>query len=312
MAADNAAPVSTVLMLPDEKELRLGRKTTILEASLDSGVPHVHVCGGKARCSTCRVVVVSGLDRCSPRQGAEEKMAGRLNFGPQVRLACQTTVTGDVTVRRTVLDTLDIQLSNQLTPGLRLGSVGEEKNLAILFADIGDYTSFAESLPAYEVIHALRRYFITMGRVIDAHGGRINDYVGDGIMALFGVDDTPDPVYRAVRAGLEMLWEVDSLNPYLQAMYRRTFRIRIGIHYGPVVIGMIGMADMEKMAVIGDAVNVAEKIEDANKQTGTSMLVSDAALREVFGRVRIRETFREVALKGKRTRFTLHDISEIL
>ncbi len=309
MAGDS---VNTIFMLPDEKEMKATGKTTILEASLDSGIPHVHVCGGKARCSTCRVVVVSGLDRCSPRQGAEEKIAGRLNFGPQVRLACQTTVSGDVTVRRTVLDTLDIQLSNQIGPGLKLGSVGEEKNLAILFADIGDYTSFAESLPAYDVIHALRRYFITMGRVIDAHGGRINDYVGDGIMALFGIDDRPEPVFRAVRAGLEMLWEVDSLNPYLQAMYRRKFRVRIGIHYGPVVIGTIGMANMEKMAVIGDTVNVAQRIEDANKQTGTSMLVSDAAVREIFGRARIRETFRDVALKGKRTRFTLHEISEIL
>jgi len=309
MAGDS---VNTIFMLPDEKEMKAGGKTTILEASLDSGIPHVHVCGGKARCSTCRVVVVSGLDRCSTRQGAEEKIADKLNFGPHVRLACQTTVSGDVTVRRMVLDTLDIQLSNQIGPGLKLGSVGEEKNLAILFADIGDYTSFAESLPAYDVIHALRRYFITMGRVIDAHGGRINDYVGDGIMALFGIDDRPDPVYSAVRAGLEMLWEVDSLNPYLQAMYRRKFRIRIGIHYGPVVVGTIGMADMEKMAVIGDAVNVAERIEDANKQTGTSMLVSDTAVREVFGRVRIRETFSDVALKGKRSRFTLHEISEIL
>ncbi len=304
--------MNRIFMLPDEKEMEASGKTTILEVSLDSGIPHVHVCGGKARCSTCRVVVVSGLDRCSPRQGAEEKLAGRLNFGPHVRLACQTTVSGDVTVRRTVLDTLDIQLSNQTGPGLKLGSVGEEKHLAILFADIGDYTSFAESLPAYDVIHALRRYFITMGRVIDAHGGRINDYVGDGIMALFGIDDAPDPVYRAIRAGLEMLWEVDSLNPYLQAMYRRTFRVRIGIHYGPVVIGTIGMADMEKMAVIGDAVNVAERIEDANKQTGTSMLVSDAALREVFGRVRTRESFRDVSLRGKRARFTLHEVSEVL
>lgn len=302
---------NTILMLPDEKEMKASGQRTILEASLDSGIPHVHVCGGKARCSTCRVVVMAGLEHCSPRQGAEEKIAAKLNFGPHVRLACQTTVSGDMTVRRTVLDTLDIQLSNQLGPGLKLGSLGEEKHLAILFADIGDYTAFAESLPAYDVIHALRRYFSTMGRVIDSHGGRINDYVGDGIMALFGVDDRPDPVYRAIRAGLEMLWEVDSLNPYLQAMYRRKFRIRIGIHYGPVVIGSIGMAGMEKLAVVGDPVNVAERIEDANKQTGTSMLVSEAALREVFGRVRVRETFNDVALKGKRARFTLHAVSEL-
>ena len=73
-----------------------------------------------------------------------------------------------------------------------------EKDLAILFADIGDYTSFAESLPAYDVIHALRRYFITMGKVIDTHGGKINDYVGDGIMALF-----PGGAADAARAAVE-------------------------------------------------------------------------------------------------------------
>jgi len=302
----------TVFMLPDEKDLRVTGGMTILEASLNSGIPHVNVCGGKARCSTCRVVVISGLEHCSPRTASEEKLARKLSFGPQVRLACQTRVGGDAAVKRTVLDTLDIELANQLGTGLKLGSVGEERSLAVLFADIGDYTSFAEALPAYDVVHALRRYFFTMGNVIDRNGGKINDFVGDGIMALFGLDGRSDPVYPAVRAGLEMLREVDNLNPYLNALYKRSFRVRIGIHYGTVVVGTIGVANMEKTAVIGDPVNVAEKIEDANKQTGTSMLLSDAALREVFGRVRVKETFRDVSLKGKRTRFTLHEISGLV
>lgn len=302
----------TIFLLPDEKEVRAPEGMTILEASLSSGINHAHVCGGKARCSTCRVVVITGLEHCAPRQGAEEKLAAKLDFGPSVRLACQTTVSGDVVVKRTVLDTLDIQLSNQLGTGPRLGSVGEERNLAIMFADIGEYTSFAEALPAYDVVHALRRYFYTMGRVIDEHGGRINDYIGDGIMALFGIDRHPDPVYRAVKAGLDMLREVEALNPYLQAMYRRSFRVRIGIHYGPVVVGTIGMAGMEKTAVIGDAVNVAERIQEANKQTGSSLLLSDAALREVFGRVRVKQTHPEVSLKGKKGRFTLHEVTELV
>jgi adenylate cyclase len=302
----------TVFMLPDEKELRPPKGMTILEASLNAGVPHVNVCGGKAKCSTCRVVVMSGLENCSPRTAAEDKLAQKLSFGPQVRLACQTRVTGDAVLKRTVLDTLDIELANQLGTGLKLGSVGEEKSLAVLFADIGDYTSFAEALPAYDVVHALRRYFYAMGNVIESNGGRINDYVGDGIMALFGLSGRPDPVYRAVKAGLEMLKEVDNLNPYLNALYKRSFRVRIGIHYGTVVVGTIGIARMEKTAVIGDTVNVAEKIEDANKQTGTSMLLSDAALREVFGRVRVKETFPEVSLKGKRKKFTLHEVSGLV
>src|SRR5689334_17876221 len=145
---------------------------TILQASLRAAIPHAHACGGHARCSTCRVQVVEGLDFCAPRNERERAMAARLHFSPEIRLACQTTVSGDVKLRRLVLDAEDIELTAQPTQVEAPAPVGEEMRLAILFADIRGFTPFAERLLPYDVVHVLNRYYYEVGRAITDQGGR--------------------------------------------------------------------------------------------------------------------------------------------
>src|SRR3954468_10190872 len=92
----------------DGRTAPIGDGETILRASLRAGIPHAHACGGQARCSTCRVQIVEGLDHCLPRNEREDALATRLHFAPEIRLACQTAVIGDVKLRRLVLDAEDI------------------------------------------------------------------------------------------------------------------------------------------------------------------------------------------------------------
>jgi adenylate cyclase len=98
-------------------------------------------------------------------------------------------ITGDVTLRRLILDDVDIKITSQIREGALITDVGEDKELAVLFADIRDFTPFAEALPPYDVIHVLNRFFSQMGRAIAQHGGHIDNYLGDGLMALFGLDN---------------------------------------------------------------------------------------------------------------------------
>jgi adenylate cyclase len=292
---------------PDEREVETEAQETILDTSLRTGVPHTHVCGGKGRCSTCRVKVEVGQEHLSPRNELEHPLAELLCFALEVRLACQTTISGDVRLRRLVLDEEDVVLTDQEREGVTPGSIGEERQVAILIADIREFTSFAEALPAYDVVHALNRYFQAMGKVIVQHGGRIDNYMGDGLLALFGVLDPVGGPLQAVRAGLGMLEAVEALRPYMQAIYERDFRIGLGVHYGQVVIGKLGAPDSQRVTAIGDAVNFASRIEAANKNAGTQFLISEDTYSEVREHVRVGESF-PVTLPGKSGEYTLYEV----
>jgi adenylate cyclase len=301
--------MATVTFLPDIQTIEFAVDETLLAASLRAGLPHAHACGGVARCSTCRVVVEEGVEACGPRNEAEGAMAEKLHFSPEIRLACQTVPHGDMTVRRMVLDEEDARHSARMAAQKRFASVGEDKDIAILFADVRGFTSFTERLPPYDVVYVLNRYFTRMGQAIGAHGGHINNYMGDGLMALFGVSGTPDAPLRAVRAGLAMLNEVDKLKPVFREIYDLEFDIGVGIHYGEVVIGSIGAENQQRLTVIGDAVNFASRIESANKPNGTRLLISQELYESVAPHVRTGRSFPHVAIKGKSGDYALFEIT---
>jgi adenylate cyclase len=292
----------------NEAVIEVDTETPILHASLQHGIPHTHVCGGNARCSTCRVLILDGLDHLCPRNEKEQKMAVRRNFSPNVRLACQTTLTGDVALRRLVLDDEDRWLVDQEVAHAAPRSVGEERLLAILFSDIRDFTAFSEAHLPYDVIHALNRYFSRVGSIIEQHHGQIDNFMGDGIMALFGVDDPANATLNAVGAGLDMLRAVDDMQPYFEAQFKTRLRIGVGIHYGEAVLGAIGTGERRRLTAIGDAVNVASRVESANKEAGTSLLISQRAFQQVGHQV---QSGRQVTLplKGKTGVFQLHEVT---
>jgi adenylate cyclase len=303
-----------IYYLPDNQLVQVDEAETILESSLCAGIPHTHVCGGSARCSTCRVWVSEGLEHCAPRNDAEEVLAQRLRLDPRIRLACQTQVFGDgrLTVRRLALDAEDVELIHRQTSSkTKLSSIGEEKQLAILFADLRGFTSFSEALPPYDVIYVLNRYFSRMGRVVDRYGGMINNYMGDGLMALFGMEHPDRAVEHAVMAGVEMQKAMQRFNAYLNTLYHRQLKIGIGIHYGTVVVGAVGASPQsQRMTAIGDAVNLASRIESANKTLGTTLLISEDTYTQVKDRVSVKQCW-HLEIPGKSGEYALYEISAI-
>lgn len=293
---------------PDAKEIEAGEAEPILFASVRAGIPHAHACGGNARCSTCRVLLTDGLENCAPRNSPEEELASRLHFTPEIRLACQTVVSGDVCLRRLVLDEEDLELANGQTADGSPASVGEEKRIAILFADIRGFTSFSEALPPYDVIYVLNRFFHQMGKVISRHGGVINNYMGDGLMALFGVEDQEDAALDAVRAGLGMLEAVEEMVPYMETVYDTKFQIGVGIHCGEAVVGTVGGADLKRLTAIGDAVNFASRIEAANKEAGTNLLISEDTYELVKEHVLTGKRCSNLTFRGKSGEYVLYEV----
>ena len=292
----------------DNKIVYASPDSTILEAMHKANINHVHVCGGNARCTTCRVYIMDGLSNCLPRNEKEKHLADKLGFPEDIRLACQTKITGNITIRRPVVDDLDIEIVLKQfgdEPGSKLG---QEKHLAILFTDIENYTEFAESLPAYDVVHVLNRYYQIMNEIIVQHKGVISDVAGDGILALFGaIEDSKNPVLGAINAVNDMNAALPRCNKYLNQMYDRSFGIRAGINFGKVIVGNFDTGMMSKISAIGDAVNFASRIETANKDFGTKLLISQSAYEEVQGLVKNHKMYR-ATLKGKSGEYVLHEV----
>ena len=179
-----------------------------------------------------------------------------------------------------------------------------------MFCDIKGFTPFSESLSAYDVIFILNRYFSIMREVIIKNGGEINNYIGDAILAIFGLNETRQQTLRATNAALEMINRMDEFKKYLIKAYGSDFDIRIGIHYGEVIVGSVGYGEDKKLTVIGDAVNIASRIEAINKDAGTRLLVSDDAYNEIRDNVDV-QNFLRLKLRGTSNLITLHEIQRV-
>ena len=295
----------------DNKTIYASPDSTILEATLKADINHMHVCGGNGRCTTCRVYVMEGLSNCLPRNEKEKQLADKLGFPQDIRLACQTKISGNITIRRPIVDDLDREIIlKQFEYGGNAGGtkLGQEQYLAILFTDIENYTPFAEAFPAYDVVHVLNRYYQTMNEIIVRHEGIISDVAGDGILALFGVmQERKKPVLDAINTVKNMNTALVQFNRYLHQMYDHSFGIRAGINFGKVIVGNFDTGMMSKVSAIGDAVNLASRIETANKNFDTLLLISQSAFEEVQGLVEIHKKYRST-LKGKSGEHVLYNI----
>ena len=128
----------------DNKTVPASPDNTVLEALHKADIDQIHACGGEARCTTCRIYIMDGLQNCRTRNETEALLAKKMGFPETIRLACQTRIKGNITIKRPVVDKLDLEIVLKQfdnLPGIRLG---QEKDLAILFADIENYTQFAD------------------------------------------------------------------------------------------------------------------------------------------------------------------------
>jgi len=300
--------MNTIFSNTDQVEMIALEHETILQSSLRAGIKHTHVCGGHARCSTCRIHVLGGLENCQTKNEAEQSMQAMLDLPDNVRLACQTTVQGHISIRRLVIDDLDTRIIRNQLSSQNENSMGHEKDIAVVFVDLENYTPFAESLPAYDVVHILNRYYLTMNQIITEHHGVISDVAGDGMLVLFGVcKKQKESVLDAVNAVKAIHAALKDFNQHLRKMYQRSFSIRAGIHYGPAIVGQFNTGAMHKIAAIGDTVNLASRIEQANKQFGSRLLLSEAAYAQLQDAIPASSIY-SAELKGKTGMHALYEI----
>lgn len=300
----------TIEVVNDNVSLKAEPGKTILETTLDAGIPHTHACGGQALCSTCRVYIEKGQEHLCPRNKKEEALASQLGLLPEVRLACQATISGDVKLRRLVLDEIDEAIILQHGKSHAPRSLGVEKDASVLFVDIADYTAFSEKTPPYDIVHILNRYFHIAGNIIKKHNGRIIDYYGDGFLAIFGLEDNPDHPQNLMDAGFELCEAIDKFDVAVHDIINNDFKIRLGAHTGKVIWGTIGIEGMQKEAAIGDTVNLASRIEQANKTLNTRFLISSDLFEKLEGQCRCQQNF-EVEAKG-RGKIRVHSVNRHL
>ncbi|MEZ5833733.1 MAG: adenylate/guanylate cyclase domain-containing protein [Dongiaceae bacterium] len=257
---------------PDGRRVVIQPGTSLLEASRIGGIPHASVCGGRSRCSTCRVRVIEGADALPPPQEEEARVLVRIHAPPGVRLACQTRPTAPVTIQ----PLLPPQVTAQKALFGGDVSQGKEQEVAILFADLRGFTAIAERRLPYDVVFLLNQYFRAMGEAVVAAGGHVDKFIGDGVMAVFGLRGRPELASaQALDAARRMAVAMDMFNAQHHAELKAPIKIGIGIHFGPAIVGEMGFPPALSLTAIGDTVNTASRLESATKEENCQLLISD-------------------------------------
>jgi adenylate cyclase len=245
---------------------------TLLEISRKNKIPHASICGGRARCSTCRVRIDDCEGDLAPPLYPEAITLASIAAPRNVRLACQVRPAGAMTVTRllrpatTGPEGADIQ---------ELDSGGIEKAMAVMFLDLRDFTQLSQSRLPYDVVFILNEFFAAAGSAIHTHGGWIDKFLGDGLLAIFGQRHGVEAGCRqALRAARDIDLALDAINAKLGVEIGRPLKVGIGIHAGPMLIGRIGYGEAVDLTVIGNAVNVASRLEAVAKQKGFQIVMS--------------------------------------
>jgi len=208
-------------------------------------------------------------------------------------------ITEEKRVRSTMSRYMSKEIADQLLSAGELELGGKEQKVTVMFSDIRDFTSIAEALGPRETVSLLNEYFTEMVDVIFQHGGILDKYMGDGIMALFGAPlVSANDADNALAAADQMMQRLAELNLRRVAAGQVALDIGIGFSTGPTVVGNIGSVRRLDYTVIGDTVNLASRLEGATKQYGARILLSEMSVRAL----RRSTTLREIDLirvKGK-------------
>jgi adenylate cyclase len=280
---------------PDGRHVEVPPGTSILEASRIGGIPHASVCGGRGRCSTCRIHVLAGADDLPPPDESERQVLARVVAGESVRLACQVRPIAAVTVLP-LLPAGSTPRDAQPRPGYLQG---KEVEIAILFVDLRAFTALSEHKLPYDVVFILNRYFRAMGTAVEAAGGHIDKFIGDGVMALFGIGaDVNDGARRALDAARLMARNLQEVNRLLAHDLDAPLRIGIGIHAGPAIVGEMGYGRAISLTAVGDTVNTASRLETLTKELICQLVISDAVA-QAAGVELETATRHEITLRGR-------------
>ncbi len=263
---------SVRIIYPDGRAVRIPKGLSVLDASRRAGIPHASICGGRARCSTCRVRVLLGSENLPPPSPAEIRVLAPLGTDRAVRLACQLKPTADISVWPLMPPAATVRDQDQLNAS----ETGAERFVAILFVDIRASTQLVESRLPYDVVFILNRFFEAVGSAIIAAGGAPNQFIGDGMMAIFGTEtDAGRACRQALEAARLIDWHLAEMNRSLANELQQPIGFGMGIHAGEVIIGTMGYREHAQMTAIGEAVHIASRLQDLTKEYDCQLVASD-------------------------------------
>lgn len=254
----------------DGPEIVSEKGLTLLEMSQAKGIPHTALCGGKGRCTTCRVIIEDGAELLHPPSEAEQRSLRAVNAPPNARLACQIRPSAPATVFRVFRPEGGRNRAH--------ASQGQERQLAILFLDMRGFTARTTGQLPYDVVFLLNRFFDAIVPSVTGAGGTVDKYLGDGLLAIFETPDSHSSALAALDAAAGIGSALQTFNRTLQAEGSPSVKIGIGVHLGELVLGEIGAAGNAPRTIIGDTVNTASRLEAETKALAVELLVSEAVL----------------------------------
>jgi adenylate cyclase len=259
---------------PDDRVIEAPIGMSVLEVSRMARRAHMSVCGGRARCTTCRVLIADAAGELPDPTELEAAALRRIGAPSDVRLACQ------------LRPDVDVAVQPLLHPGLVTTThhaagedFGKEREVTILFVDIRGSTSLAERRLPYDVVFLLNSLFAALAEAVEDSGGYYSNFTGDGLMALFGLDGEKGVGAKAaLRCALSMFERLDSLNERLVGELETPLEIGIGIHTGQAIVGRMGPPKTPIVSAVGDSVNTAARLERMTRELGAPLVVSAETL----------------------------------
>ena len=224
-------------------------------------------------------------------------------------------VTVEEREKKKIKDTFSRYVSSNLVDELLNSEIklgGEKKEITILFSDIRGFTSMSEKMQPEEVVGILNEYLTEMTDTIFKNNGTLDKFIGDAVMGLFGTPAYyPDHALRAVKTAFMMKGKLNELNERWKSQGRHTLRIGIGINTGDVIAGNMGSLKRMEYTVIGDAVNLASRLESLNKDLGTEIIISSSTYEQVKDHVKVKK-FTDIKVKGKEEFLTVYEALELI
>jgi adenylate cyclase len=278
------------------RTVRIPKGLSVLEASLRNNVPHASVCGGRARCSTCRIRIIGDCGDLPEPSQREAFVLGRVGASdPSIRLACQLRPASDLSFFQLFLPHTMSADGHESNPT----RIGQERYLVSLFVDMRGSTRLAEKRLPFDTVFIVNRFLGAVSQAVIESGGRPNQFVGDGMLALFGLATGRQQACRqALKAAALIAANVDELNKFLEHDLREPLRFGIGINGGEVIVGDIGYRDHMVFTALGDPVNVAARLQDMTKSLECEVVISDE-VRATAGLDADALPQQEVAIRGR-------------
>ncbi|HVY42504.1 MAG TPA: adenylate/guanylate cyclase domain-containing protein [Hyphomicrobiaceae bacterium] len=252
--------------------VRVPRGPTLLEISRMHRIPHAAVCGGRARCSTCRVRIDDGGANLAPPTYPEAITLASIAAPKNVRLACQVRPEHSLTVTRLLRPG---STGPQAVDLPEADAGGVERKLAVMFLDLREFTNLTQGRLPFDVVFILNEFFAATGSAIHNHGGWIDKFLGDGLLAIFGQYQGVEAGCReALRAARAIDLALDHVNAKLGEDIGRPLRVGMGLHAGSLLLGRIGYGEAVDLTVVGDVVNVASRLESLSKEKNVQIVMS--------------------------------------